>query len=140
MRAEGVVGDLDARPDPEPSPEDSGWRCRRAADRVTGARYPSGVSDRSETEGVGEITRGVAGTAFGEGMSAALKVNEGSDATRMTPDSGRMRLSALSEARMPQGISGLANEAMMGGCYEHGTCFINNYGRKAGNTRQEPGA
>jgi hypothetical protein len=37
LRAEGVVGDLDARPEPEPSPDDSLWCCRRAADRVTGA-------------------------------------------------------------------------------------------------------
>jgi hypothetical protein len=38
LRAEGVVGDLDVRAEPELSPDESGWRCRRAADRVTGAR------------------------------------------------------------------------------------------------------
>jgi hypothetical protein len=59
--------------------------------------------------------------AFDEGMSAALKENEGRDATRMTPDSDRIRLSALSQASIPQSINGLANEAMMGDCYEHGT-------------------
>jgi hypothetical protein len=53
-------------------------------------------------------------------MSAARKVNGGSEATRITPDSGRKRLSAQSEASIPQAISELANEAMMGGWYEHG--------------------
>lgn len=114
VRAEGVVGVLDVRADPVLDPEDSGWRCRRAADRVTGAKYPSGPSDGSETEGVGEITRGVAGTAFGEAMSGARKVNGGSDATRMTPHNDRGWMSALAEERTPQCINGLANEAIVG--------------------------
>ena len=91
MRADGVVEDLGARAELELDPGVS-VRCRRTAERVTGAKYPSGPSDGSETDGVGEITRGVAGTAVGEAMSDALKVNGGSDATRMTPKSGRMGL------------------------------------------------
>jgi hypothetical protein len=114
VRVDGVVGDREVRDDPVLDPEDSGWRCRRAADRVTGAKYPSFASDGSETEGVGEITRGVAGTAFGEDIAARLKVNGRRDATRMTPQSSRFWLSALSEASIPQGINGLANEAIVG--------------------------
>lgn len=76
-------------------------------------RYPSGVSDGSDIEGVGDITRGVAGTGFGEGMSGALNLKSGSDVARTTPEGGRLHISALSQANMPRSINGLANKAMM---------------------------
>jgi hypothetical protein len=64
--------------------------------------------------------------AFGEvGIADALKVNEGSDATGITPDNGRVQISALSQANKPNGINGLANEAMMGGVSTT-RCPINN--------------
>lgn len=111
-RAEGVVGDLDARAEVEISVEPSGSRKRRAADRVTGAWYPSGVSDWSDVDGVGDVTRGVAGTGFGEDISGALSLKEGSGAARTTPEGGRVQKSALSQANMPRIVNGLANKAM----------------------------
>lgn len=112
-RAEGVVGDLDARAEPVLSGESSGWRDRRAADRVTGALYPSGVSDNSDIEGVGDITRGVAGTGFGEDISGTLNLKAGSDAALTTPKGDRVQISVLSQANMPRSINGLVNRAMM---------------------------
>lgn len=120
-RAEGVVGDLDARADPELDLEELGSRVRRAADRVTGAKYSSFASEGSDIEGVGEITRGVSGKAFGEDISAALNLNGGNDATRKTVGSSLVRSTALLEASMPQGTSGLANEVMVGDCYKRST-------------------
>lgn len=120
-RAEGVVGDLDARADPELDPEESGPRFWRASDRVTGAKYSSFASDGSDTEGVGEITRGVAGKAFGEDISVALNLNGGNDATRKTAGSSLVRSATLLEAIMPQGTSGLANEVMVGDCCKRNT-------------------
>lgn len=116
LRVEGVVGDLDARVEPELSPEASGWRCRRAADRVTGAKYPSFISDGSDADGVGDITRGVPGTAFGGDMLGGLKAKGESGAGRIAPRNGRMILvSALSRANTPRYISGLPSKEMMGG-------------------------
>jgi hypothetical protein len=74
------------------SAEDSGTsekRCRRAADRVVGAIYPSRASDLSEREGEGEITRGVAGIELGEdGISEAIRENGGSAGVQMRPRRG----------------------------------------------------
>ena len=61
-RLRRAEGDLDSRAEPELSAEPSGSRWRRAADLVIGAMYPSGVSDRSDLEGVGDSTRGASGT------------------------------------------------------------------------------
>lgn len=58
-------GGLRDLPDPELSSETPDVCCRRAADRVTGARYPSRASDLSEREGDGEMILGVSGTLFG---------------------------------------------------------------------------
>ena len=88
-RLRRAEGDLDALAEPELSAEPSGSRWRRAADRVIGAMYPSGVSDRSDIEGVGDSTRGVAGAGCGEDMSGALGLKEGIGATRSTPEGGR---------------------------------------------------
>jgi hypothetical protein len=70
-------------------------------------------------DGVGDITRGVAGTAFGEDMlgvlRGVLRAKYGSDGARMTPDNGRVQVPALSQANVLRGIKRLASEAMMGG-------------------------
>lgn len=51
-------------------------RCRREAERVTGAKYPSCASDLSEREGDGDTTRGVSGTTVGvEGILSASSEN-----------------------------------------------------------------
>ena len=39
--------------------------CFLAAERVTGAKYPSADSETSEGVGEGDITRGVAGIGYG---------------------------------------------------------------------------
>jgi hypothetical protein len=111
------------RAEPEGVDSDSGTfsetserRCRRAADRVVGAKYPSRASDLSEREGDGEMTRGVAGTEVGdEGISEALRENGGSAGAQMRPKSGLAQEPAPSQARLP-GINGLANNSMMGDC------------------------
>ena len=98
------------------SSESSERRCRRAADRVVGAEYPSRASDLSEREGDGEITRGVAGTELGdEGISEAPRENGGSAGVRMRPKQGLVKESAPSQAKLA-GINGLANDSMMGDC------------------------
>lgn len=59
--------------------------CLRAADRVTGAKYPSRASV-SESDGDGDMTRGVSGTALEEaGMSEDLTAKGGSDDDRPRP-------------------------------------------------------
>lgn len=64
-------------------------RCRRAADRVVGAKYPSRASDLSERDGDGEMTRGVAGIEVGDdGISEALRENGGSTGVRIRPRRG----------------------------------------------------
>lgn len=72
-------GGLRDLPDPELSSETPEGFCRRAAERVVGARYPSRASDLSEREGEGEMTRGVSGTLFGvEGILDGRTANGGS--------------------------------------------------------------
>lgn len=72
------------------SPDTSTRRCRRAAERVVGAEYPSLDSELlSEGAGEGEMTLGVSGTAFWEDMSAGRKANDGRTGDRINPDKGR---------------------------------------------------
>lgn len=59
-------------------------RWRRAAERVTGAKYPSICSDASDGVGDGDITRGVAGTR-GEDISTASGRRSGRAGKAMTP-------------------------------------------------------
>lgn len=57
------------------------------------------------------MTRGVSGTGFGEeDISGALMENCGSIGVQMKPSNGLVQDSALSQARLPQGISGLPND------------------------------
>lgn len=102
-------------PDSE-SPSDTPVRCcRRAAERVIGAKYPSDTSALSEREGDGEMTRGVSGTVVGvDGITPVLTVNGGSTGALIRPERGRTRVAALSQVRLPQGITGLLNDSMMG--------------------------
>lgn len=101
--------------DPAPSSGASDCRCRREADRVTGARYPSRASDLSESEGDGEMTRGVAGTVPGEsGISKGRTANGGSAEDHTRPTSGLVQISALSRARLPRNIGGAPKDSMMG--------------------------
>jgi len=108
------------RAEPEGVDSDSGTfsetserPCRRAADRVVGARYSSRASDLSEREGDGEMTRGVAGTELDdEDILQVLRANGGSAAVRVRPKIGLVWGSAPSQAKLP-GIKCLANDSMM---------------------------
>lgn len=114
---EGVsAGGLLDLPESDPSSETPERCCRRAADRVTGALYPSRASDVSESEGDGERTR-VSGTDVGvDGMSNARTAKGGSVGDLTRPDRGRAQVFALSQAMVPQGIAGLTGNSMMGSC------------------------
>lgn len=114
----GLADGLRGLPEPESSSETSARCCRRKAERVTGAKYPSGASDLSEREGDGEMTRGVSGTVVGvEGITPVLTVKGGSAGARTRPKRGRTQVAALSQARLAQGTSGLPDDSMMGGCF-----------------------
>ena len=110
---EGVSADVRDRSRSDASSETSERCCRRDADRVTGAKYPSRASDLSEREGDGEITRGVSGTILGvEGMPGALTMKDGSAGAQMRPNSGRAQGFVLAQAIVPQGNS-LLDDSMM---------------------------
>jgi hypothetical protein len=65
-------------------------RCRREAERVVGAEYPSPLSDASDGVGDGEMTRGVAGTTRGEDISTASSKRRGGSVGRThVPVTGR---------------------------------------------------
>jgi hypothetical protein len=65
----------------------------------------------SDNEGEGDMTRGVSGTVFAEeDISNARIENCGSIGVQIKPSNGRAQDSALSQARLPQGISGLPND------------------------------
>lgn len=70
------AGGLWDLPEPELSSATPERCCRRAAERVTGARYPSRASGPSSREGDGEMTRGVSGTLPDvEGITGDRKTN-----------------------------------------------------------------
>jgi hypothetical protein len=93
--------------------------CRRAADRVVGAEYPSLDDDRaSDGVGEGEMTRGVAGTApgfRGDDISAALTEKGGRAAAAINPARGRLCTNQGLEATM-QGVKkpSTSEDGMMG--------------------------
>lgn len=104
----GGLRDLSG-PDPSSVTPDS--CCRRAADLVVGAKYPSRASDLSDNEGEGDMTRGVSGTVFAVGdMSGTRRENCGSAGVQMEPSNGRAHDSAPSQARLPEGMSDLPND------------------------------
>lgn len=108
------AGGLRDLPDPELCSDSSEGCCRRTAERVTGAKYPSRASDLSEKEGDGEMTRGVSGTSFGvEGILEDRMAKGGSAGMCMRPNNGRVQVIAASQARLPQGIDDLPNDLMM---------------------------
>lgn len=57
LRDRSAAGLASASPD---------MRCRRDADLVVGARYPSRASELSDNEGEGDVTRGVSGIDLDE--------------------------------------------------------------------------
>jgi hypothetical protein len=57
------------------------------------------------------MTRGVSGTVFAEeDISGVRRENCGSAGVQIKPSNGRAEDSALSQARLPQGINGLPND------------------------------
>lgn len=87
--------------------------CRRAADRVTGAKYPSRASV-SERDGDGDMTRGVSGIALDVlDMFEDFATNGGRGENQIKPRKGRAQV-CLSLARVPPSINELARESMMG--------------------------
>lgn len=102
-------------PDPDRPSEGPGVFCRRAADRVTGARYSSRASGESGSEGVGDVTL-VSGTILElEDMACLRSVKGGSDGAKKRPSKGRAQVFALSPERLMWSIDGCVNGSMMGG-------------------------
>lgn len=117
-------------PDPGSSSETPVRCCRRAAERVIGAKYPSDASALSEREGDGEMTRGVSGTVVGvAGIVPVLTVNGGSTGVLVRPERGRTQVAALSQTRLPQRITGLPNDSMVGG-YVRGAGALSTTGKR----------
>ena len=103
----GELADLSG---PEPSSVTSDICCRRAADLVVGATYPSRASGLSDNEGEGDMTRGVSGTVFADEDMSGSRENFGSDGVQMEPWNGRAHDSALSQARLPKGMNDPPND------------------------------
>lgn len=95
--------------DPMLSSGASIFPCRRSADRVVGARYPSRASDSP-----GGMTWGVAGTALDEAdILPERTANRGSADVQTRPEDGLVQVSALSQARLPQKIGDLSDWGIM---------------------------
>lgn len=102
-------------PDPEGPSEGPGVFCRRAADRVTGARYPSRASDASGSEGDGDVTL-VSGTVLElEDMLCLRSAKGGSDGAKKRPSKGRAQVFAPSPEGLMWSIDGCVNGSMVGG-------------------------